>query len=62
MTKKKPPEMSEKMDKLKEAAMPLIKYLNENHDPHATVIVTNTSVELMEGSMRIPNIYDHIKK
>lgn len=51
----------EKDDELKEAATPLIKYLNENHHPHVTVIVTSTSVELLEGKMGLPNIYEFIK-
>ena len=50
-----------KLKELKEAAMPLIKYLNENHHPHVTAIVTHTSVELVEGLMNIPKIYDHVK-
>jgi len=48
-------------EKLRMAAMPLIKYLNENHHPHVTAIVTSTSVELVEGLMNIPNIFDHVK-
>ena len=53
--------IQEKFDKLKEAANPLIKYLNENHHPHMKVIVTSTSVELLEGNMSIPKIYDFVK-
>lgn len=45
---------------LKKAAKPLIKYLCENHNPHATAIVTPTSVEVVEGVMSIPNINDFI--
>jgi hypothetical protein len=48
-------------EELKEAATPLIKYLCEKHHPHVTVIVTSTSVELMEGIMVLPNIMDFIK-
>lgn len=47
----------EKLEKLKEAAMPLIKYLEDNYHPHVTANVTSTSVELVEGLMNIPNIY-----
>lgn len=46
----------EKLKELQEAAMPLIKYLEKNHHPHVTSIVTSTSVELVEGLMNIPNI------
>ena len=50
-----------KMDELRAAADPLLNYLNENYHPHVTVIVTPTSVELVEGIMSIPNILDHVK-
>lgn len=46
---------------LRKAADSLIKYLNDTHHPHVTAIVTSTSVELMEGIMSIPKIYDHVK-
>ena len=46
---------------LRDAADPLLKFLNENYHPHVTVIVTPTSVELMEGIMAIPKILDHVK-
>lgn len=48
-------------EELKKAAMPMIKYLNENHHPHNTVIITPTSVELMEGKMEVHKIFDHVK-
>ncbi len=51
---------TDKHDELKKAADTLIKYLNENHHPHVTAIVTATSVELLEGLISIPKIYDHI--
>ncbi len=34
-----------------EAADPLIKWINENANPHATVIVTPTCAELVTGEM-----------
>lgn len=49
-----------KVDELKKAAEPLIKYLCENHHPHVTAIVTGTSIELLEGLMSIPKIYDYL--
>ncbi len=51
----------EKISELREAALPLIKYLNENHNPHAKAIVTSASVELLEGIMSDPKIYDFIQ-
>lgn len=32
-----------------EAAKPLIKWLNENCHPHCKAVVTNRTIELMEG-------------
>ena len=40
-----------KRSTFEEAAKPLIKYLNENHHPHTTVIVTPINAELLEGCM-----------
>lgn len=51
----------ERCEKLKEAALPLIKLLNEEYHPCVTVIVTPTSVELMEGLCAVPKIYDFVK-
>lgn len=44
----------------KEAALPLIKYLCENHHPHVTAIITGTSIELVEGMMSNPNIFEYV--
>jgi hypothetical protein len=46
---------------LKSASLPLIKWLNDNHHPHVTVIVTPTSSELMEGKQSTGPIYDYVK-
>lgn len=54
-------ESKKRLDELKEASTPLLKYLNENFHPHVTVIVTSTSIELMEGVCSIPEIYDFVK-
>jgi len=51
----------EKINELTELAKPMIKYLNDNHHPYVTVIITPTSVELLEGIMSNPNIEDYIK-
>lgn len=42
------------------AAEPLIKWLNENTNPHATVLVTNTTAELLSSEVFIIN-KDHLK-
>lgn len=56
-----PPQEQKSPERLKEAAMPLIKLLSENYHPHHTAIITGTSVELLEGIMNIPKIYDFVK-
>lgn len=53
--------LSTDQKELLEAAEPLIEYLCKNHHPHVKVIVDGTSVELLEGLMSIPKIYDHIE-
>lgn len=54
--------MTKEMKKLKEACEPLLKLLNDaDHHPHMTVIVTATSIELVEGVCSIPKIYEFIK-
>jgi len=50
----------EQCEKLKEAALALIKYLAENYHPHVTSIVTSTGIELFEGICSVPKIYDFI--
>jgi hypothetical protein len=52
----------EKLEQLKEAAKPLLIYLNENHNPLTKVMVTQTSVEVMDGTMIVPWIFDYMKK
>ncbi len=50
----------ERLAKLREAATPLLKLLNEDYHPHHTIIVTGTSVELSEGVCSIPKIHDYL--
>ena len=52
---------NEVLANLKEAAMPLIKYLNDNHNPHTIAIVSPTGVEILSGEASLQDIYDHIK-
>ena len=51
----------EKIERLTDAARPMIKYLNENHHPHTKVIVDSTSVELLESSISNPEILDYLR-
>ncbi len=45
---------------LKKASLPLIKYLCENHHPHTHAVVTGTSVEVFEGTIRLSEINDFL--
>lgn len=36
-------------DEFREKVKPLIKYLNDNHHPHTSIIITPTSAQLLEG-------------
>lgn len=53
--------MTQEMAELKEACKPLMEYLSENHYPHTTVIVTNSSAELLSGEISLPYITDYVK-
>ena len=53
--------LTEEAKELLEAAKPLLIYMNEKHHPHKTIILTASSVELVEGNISIPKIYDFIK-
>lgn len=53
---KEEPNTKRKMEELKEAATPLIKYLCENYHPHVTAIVTPTSAEVLESIGCVRNI------
>jgi hypothetical protein len=50
MENKKKPTHNE----LKEAATPLHKILCEYYHPHATIILTQSSVEIFEGDIGVP--------
>lgn len=54
-------EKENKMDELRKASEPLLKLINENYNPHVTVIITPTSVELLDGKISIPKIFDFVK-
>jgi hypothetical protein len=38
-----------KLNQFRAVAMPIIKYLAENHNPHVVAIVTNKKAELFDG-------------
>lgn len=44
-----------KLEELKKASEPLIKYIAENYDPHTKLIVDNNSAELLKAERRIIN-------
>lgn len=48
------------LSEFESASEPLIKYLCENHHPHVTVIVTSTSIELLESTMCNPKIHKYL--
>lgn len=50
----------QKMQELQKAADPLLKLLCEDYHPHHVVIVTGTSVELLESQISLPKIKDFI--
>ncbi len=50
----------EKLTPIRNAALPLIRYLAENENPHATVVVTCTSFELLHASCAEHKIYEYL--
>ncbi len=45
---------NDKMKDFQQLTKPLIKWLNDNHHPHVTLIITPTSAELLEGILAFP--------
>lgn len=43
-----------KHEELKEAALPMLEFLNKYYHPHAYAIVTEGRVEIVEGAMACP--------
>lgn len=41
----------EKLEEFEKLAKPLIKYLNDNHNPHTSIRITTTSAEVVQGLM-----------
>lgn len=50
----------EKLKELEEISKPVIKYLCNNYCPHTTIIITPTSVEVLESIQSVPNINEFI--
>lgn len=46
-------------DEFKKLTLPVIKWLNDNMHPHASVIITTTSAELVEGNLAYTT-YEHV--
>lgn len=46
----------EKSDELLEALKPLLKWMNENCNPHTKVIVEQARVDLLDGVVGIPTM------
>ena len=51
----------EQMESFKQAALPLIQWLNENVHPHHTAVVTQTSAELLESQYSTGQILDYVQ-
>jgi hypothetical protein len=45
---------AKKREELRAAAMPLLEFLNKYYNPHAYAVVTEGSVQIVEGSMGAP--------
>jgi hypothetical protein len=52
---------SETVNEFEAIARPLIKFLCDNHNPHASAIITPTSAEIVEGVMSIGNVTEYIR-
>jgi hypothetical protein len=50
--------MKEKMKELSELSKPLIDWINANYHPHVKIIVDCNSAEVVEGVLRVTNLYD----
>lgn len=51
----------ERQPDFEQATRPLIKWLNENHHPHMTIIVHSNGAELLEGQKTTGEITDYIR-
>ena len=44
----------EEMKKLEKVCEPVIEYLNQNHDPHTYVVISQDSIKLQKEQISIP--------
>jgi hypothetical protein len=49
------------MSEFEELSRAMMRYLNDNHHPHVTVIITPTNAQLMEGIQSTGEIMDYVK-
>jgi hypothetical protein len=47
-------EIKRKQDELKRLAAPLVDFLYRYYHPHATIMITQTFAEVVEGDMGVP--------
>jgi len=50
--------MTDKLKELSELSKPLIEWINNNYHPHVKIIVDCNSAEVVEGVLRVTNLYD----
>ena len=50
----------EQRDEMERAAIPLLKWMNENCDPHCKVTVDQSSIHLSQQVCGVPN-FDYVK-
>jgi len=51
----------EREAEFEEIARVVMKYLNENHEPHTAMIITSDHAELLEGIKSTGKILDYVK-
>ena len=47
---------SDDIDSLEEMAKPLVKFLNENNNPHTSIIINSERIVVVEDVLSIPKI------
>jgi hypothetical protein len=50
--------MTKKMEELSKLSKPLIDWINTNYHPHVKIIVDCNSAEVVEGILRVTDLYD----
>lgn len=49
-----------KTQELARAGAPMVEYLKKNYHPHATAIITGTTVEVLEGAIAVPDVFEEL--